>query len=129
MDRRALRDDFLIDHRVIRQLPDAIHDVWEPAGEILLVARPELDAAAGLAAYRTKAVKLHLVAPFTALGWALGALAKASARTRTDFEKALADRSLNKASKSKPAISRRQGRLWKMYMGNAQGTNHRKFRA
>jgi len=72
------RHDFAINYRVARQLRDTLHDAWKATDEILLIARPELRAAPGLAANSAEAVELQLVAPFRSLGRRRSALSHSS---------------------------------------------------
>jgi hypothetical protein len=58
---------FLIYHGVTRQFRNALH-TWKAALEILLIARPELGAAPGLATDNAKAVELQLITPFGTFG-------------------------------------------------------------
>lgn len=70
------RYKFAVDDGVTGKFPKRAQHRWKSAGEILVVARPELGAAAGLATHRTKAVELQFVVPLAAFRQTFDALAK-----------------------------------------------------
>ena len=70
------RYNFAVDDGVTGKFLKRAQHPWKSAGEILLVARPELGAAPRLATDCTEAVQLQLVLPIVALQQTFDAVAK-----------------------------------------------------
>jgi len=70
------RYKFAVDDDVTGQFQKRVQHLWKSAGEIFVVARPQLGAAPGLAANRAKPIELQLALPLMPFRRPFNALAK-----------------------------------------------------